>query len=470
MNLVILQVSFAPHYEFKGGLKMSSIILSEKLKKILPNKKFFLTIILFLLTITVGAFVALANENTVLVKAELLNVRYGPGLSHEVLTEVKENDRLHVLSEENRWYKVRLKNDQIGWVASWLVDNNKLLNKDPHFVRVTSPSVNIRQFANAESQILGIVQENTELQVLYEDGPWAQVLYMGQVAWIHGDYTEEIDYTKEKEIKSDSSFIIKMGNQQTNIRSGPSIESEVIYLANAGESLDYLETVDNWYRVQIDGSRQGYVSNTVSSKEDKKVDTMEPETSPTEQSIAKVSSLAEATIVIDPGHGGKDPGAISADQSIYEKNLALNTALLLKSRLEDAGSNVILTRQQDIHVSLDDRVAISHQHQADLFISLHYDAVEEINSMSGTTSYYQVESNLELAQTINKYLASNGPLPNNGVRLANYQVLRENKQPAVLLELGYMNHGMDTQVIDTSSYQSTIVEAIYQALGEYYGH
>lgn len=449
---------------------MSSIILSEKIKKILPNKKLFLTIILFLLAITLGSFVALANENTVLVKAELLNVRYGPGLSHEVLTEVEENDRLHVLGEENKWYKVRLKNDQIGWVASWLVDNNKLLNKDPHFVRVTSPSVNIRQFANADSQILGVVQENTELQVLYEDGSWSQILYMGQVAWIHSDYTKKIDSSKEKEIKTEGSYIVKTGNQQTNIRSGPSTESEVIYLAEAGESFDYLETTDNWYRVRIDGTRQGYVSNTVASMEDKEVEITEPTYSPSEQNIAKASSLAEATIIIDPGHGGKDPGAISADQSIYEKELALNTALLLKSRLEDAGSNIILTRQQDVYVSLDDRVAISHQHQADLFISLHYDAVEEANSMSGTTSYYQVESNLELAQTINKYLITNGPLPNNGVRLANYQVLRENKQPAILLELGYMNHGVDTQVIDTPSYQSTIVEAIYQALGEYYDH
>ncbi len=469
-NLVILQVPIILSHEFEGGFQMSSIILSDKLKKILPNKKLFLTIIIFLLAITVGSFVALANENTVQVKAEILNVRYGPGLSHEVLTEVKENDRLHVLGEENKWYKVRLPNEQIGWVASWLVDNNKLLSKDHHFIRVTSPSVNIRQFANAESQILGVVQENTELQVLYEDGSWSQILYMGQVAWIHSNYTEKIDSSGEKEINSDSYSVVKTGNQRTNIRSGPSLESEVIYLAEAGESFNYLETTDNWYHVLIDGNRQGYISNTVASIEDKRAEATIPSASPTEQRSEKVSSLAEATIVIDPGHGGKDPGAISADKSIYEKNLALNTSLLLKKRLEDAGSNVILTRENDVYVSLDDRVAISHQHQADLFISLHYDAVEDANSVSGTTSYYQFENNLELAQMINKYLSTNGPLPNNGVRLANYQVLRDNKQPAVLLELGYMNHGTDTQVIDTPFYQSTIVEAIYQALGEFYGH
>ena len=150
--------------------------------------------------------------------------------------------------------------------------------------------------------------------------------------------------------------------------------------------------------------------------------------------------------------------------------MALNTAYLLKRRLEDAGSNVVLTRHQDVYVSLNERVAVSHQYQADLFISLHYDAVEEANSVSGTTSYYQIEDNLPIAETINKYLNSLGPLPNNGVRRANYQVLRDNKQAAVLLELGYMNHYTDTQIINTSSYQSTIVEAIYQSLREYYEH
>lgn len=448
---------------------MSSIFLSDKLKNILPDKKIFVTLIMMLFMLTIGSVVVLANENTVTVEAEILNVRYGPGLSHEVLTQVEEKERLHVLGEENKWYKVRLPNDQIGWVASWLVDNNKLMNKDPHFVRVTAPTVNIRQFANAESTILGAVHENTELQVLYKDGSWLQILYMGQVAWIHGDYTEKIEQTTQPEIIATSPSVVKTGDQRTNVRSAPSMEAEIILLADANTHFDYLETINGWHHVQITENQTGYIAESVSSLQEKEVVATATNTPPAVQPVAKASSLAEATIVVDAGHGGNDPGAISANQKIYEKDLALNTALLLKSRLEDAGSNVILTRQQDVYISLDDRVAISHQHNADAFISLHYDAMEQANTMSGTTTYYQVDANLELAQTINKYLKTNGPLPNNGVRLADYLVLRENKQPAILLELGYMNHTHDTQVIDTPSYQATIVEAIYQALGEYYG-
>ena len=88
--------------------------------------------------------------------------------------------------------------------------------------------------------------------------------------------------------------------------------------------------------------------------------------------------------------------------------------------------------------------------------------------MSGTTSYYYYESNLELANTINRYLTQSAPLTNNGVRMGDYYVLRTNQQPAVLLELGYMNSDLDLQYIDSQSYQASVVEAIYQALREYY--
>lgn len=372
---------------------MSSLHHSENIKKYLPSKSIFLLAIFIIVSLTASSLVVLAKENTLLVEADIINVRYGPGLSHELLTKVEEGDRLQILDEKNKWYKVRLKNNQIGWVASWLVDNKNLISKNQKFVSINSPSVNIREFANSESKILASVQKNTELQVLYEEGNWYQIIYMGKVAWVHKDYT------------------------------------------------DLIEQVDT----------------TKFSKNEEE-----------ELQLIKPTSLAEATIVIDAGHGGKDAGAISADQSIYEKDLALNTALLLKNRLEDAGTNVILTRNRDIYVSLDQRVAISNNNRADAFISLHYDAVEKANSMTGTTTYYQIDRNLELAETINKYLEDQGTLPNNGVRLADYQVLRENQQAAVLLELGYMNHYNDTQVITRSSYQVSIVEAIYQALGEYF--
>ena len=140
----------------------------------------------------------------------------------------------------------------------------------------------------------------------------------------------------------------------------------------------------------------------------------------------------------------------------------------LQKRLQDAGANAILTRSDDTFISLNDRVYLAHKANADAFISIHYDTIEIANSMSGTTTYYYSKNELELANTVNHYLETNGTLPNNGVRTAEYFVLKNNAQPSILLELGYLNNDHDISVVNTQAYQSTVVEAIYQGLRDYF--
>ena len=456
---------------------MSSKIISDKLKRVLPSKNIFIGLFMFMLTITFSVIVALANENMVVVETAVLNVRYGPGLSHDVLTQVEENDRLFLLGEENKWYKVRLSDDQIGWVASWLVDSNDILHDDQQFAIVTADAVNIRQFSTTDSNIIGAVYKDSELQILYQEGDWYQVLYMGQVGWIHGDYVDIITTPSAaqadsvQDIPTDSTVVVIGNAQSTNIRSLASMDGEVIHTAGPGERFQYIESVGSWFHIRINENLTGYVADSVAtlSTVETQAESVASQDLTGSQYARSISNISEATIVIDAGHGGRDSGAVSADNSIFEKDITLSTAILLRNRLQDAGANVILSRSSDEFVSLDDRVITGHNYQADLFISLHYDAIEVANSMSGTTTYYYSESNLELANTVNRYLAQLGPLNNNGVRHGNYYVLRANNQPSILLELGYMNSDIDTQHIDTIAYQSTIVEAVYQALREYYG-
>lgn len=459
---------------------MSSESISEKFKKSLPSKKIFLFILGVFISLTLGAIVALANENLLIVNADILNVRYGPGLSHDVLTQVEENERLFLLGEENKWYKVRLNNNQVGWVASWLVDSNDIYSDGQQFSRVTADSVNIRQFSSTESEIIGTVYKDTELQVLYQDGDWLQVLYMGSVAWIHSDYVELIQTPSYEAIETNTEFasdatLVVIGDASaTNIRNLPSMDGDVIYTASPNEQFEYIESVGSWFHIRLNETETGYVSDTVATIPMTIEDIEATDSNSTQSTVAQyartATNLSEATIVIDAGHGGYDPGAVSENEHILEKDITLSTAQLLRDRLLDTGANVILTRVSDDYISLDERVLTSHNHHADLFISLHYDAVPTPNSVSGTTSYYYYESNLELANVVNRYIAQLGPLDNNGVRFGDYYVLRANRQPSILLELGYMNHSLDTQYIATEAYQKTLVEAIYQALREYYSH
>src|SRR5699024_6088925 len=100
-------------------------------------------------------------------------------------------------------------------------------------------------------------------------------------------------------------------------RTGTSIEHTVIQKANQGETFDYLEADGDWYKIALDDGKEGYIAGwTVDLSSSNK---MAP--------VSQVTSLSEATIVIDAGHGGKDPGAV--DGNLTEKELTLKTSLLL---------------------------------------------------------------------------------------------------------------------------------------------
>ena len=91
-----------------------------------PKKIVTLFIIALFIGLTAFATVVLANQGTIKVDASVVNVRTGPGLSYDIMTQVTGGEKVTMLTEENEWYKVRLSNDQIGWIASWLIENTEV--------------------------------------------------------------------------------------------------------------------------------------------------------------------------------------------------------------------------------------------------------------------------------------------------------------------------------------------------------
>lgn len=429
------------------------------------SRKTFLFIVIGLIMLMLGSLVVLANENKVTVLASTLNVRYGPGLSHEILTQVHEEDELTILGEENQWYKVRSQNNEIGWVASWLVENEEVSVDNRVTGKITANEVNVRQFSTTESAIIGTVFLNDEFQILYSENNWVQILYNNRVAWIHEDYIERIPQTQSQELNSepDETIRIKAGMNPTNIRIEPHTDAAIVTTLNELQEFTVLEEVNDWYKIKLTDNTEAYIASWLTEPA---VETNQS----AEQTVSSpyTATLAEATIVIDAGHGGKDPGAVAPNGAFTEADIALSTSLHLANRLQNAGANVILTRNNNSFISLNDRVYYAHRAQADAFISIHYDAVEVPNTMSGTTTYYYSEAEKELADSINHHLTQSGPLRNNGVRHGNFFVLRNNSQKAVLLELGYMNHDHDVSVINTDRYQQTIADAIFQGMSQYF--
>ncbi|MBO0470658.1 N-acetylmuramoyl-L-alanine amidase [Enterococcus sp. DIV0242_7C1] len=249
--------------------------------------------------------------------------------------------------------------------------------------------------------------------------------------------------------------IVKVGSKEAILYSKASTKSTELAEINRGELLKLVATENQWYQVITNDGDEGYVSKNASQIITR-----------TKQEIP--SSLEGATIVLNPGHGGDDTGAISNNDLIYEKEVTLETVEVIKTALEEKGSTVILTREDDVAGDLADICTVSQQNEADIFISLHYDSSENMNEATGTTTYYYYEAYADLAEAVNQSLSETLPLQNRGIDYGNYQVLRENTQPALLLELGYMNSDHDLEIFNTDDYQMQVAKALIEGLTEYF--
>jgi len=174
----------------------------------------------------------------------------------------------------------------------------------------------------------------------------------------------------------------------------------------------------------------------------------------------KPSMLLRGLIVIDPGHGGKDPGAVSC-LGYHEKEVNLAVAKYLDTMLRQKGFDTIMTRRSDVYVSLAERADLANRHAADLFVSVHADSVDS-SSPNGFTVYAARAASsrsIQVAQSIIQDLSQTG-IFNRGLRKANYQVLIKTQCPSVLIELGYLSNPWEAQRLRESNMQYRLARAI----------
>jgi N-acetylmuramoyl-L-alanine amidase len=227
-------------------------------------------------------------------------------------------------------------------------------------------------------------------------------------------------------------------------------------------------------------------------------------------SLTRVLGLKVGRVVIDPGHGGKDTGSIGPG-GLREKDLVLDVASRLKSLLEERmGTEVVMTRTGDEFVPLEERTAIANQHRADLFVSIHANSSRSRRVSGAETFYlsfatsaeerevasrenagsqrnihelenllrqialgdYHAESR-QLAELVQTNLWS-GLKPfrpnqaNRGVKKAPFIVLIGANMPSILTEIGFISNAADEKYMQTEEARSTIAEALYRGVEEYF--
>ncbi|MTJ24051.1 N-acetylmuramoyl-L-alanine amidase [Dolichospermum sp. UHCC 0352] len=193
-----------------------------------------------------------------------------------------------------------------------------------------------------------------------------------------------------------------------------------------------------------------------------------PDLKPRQPQITPRRDLRKGKIVviIDPGHGGKDSGAIGIG-GVQEKNIILPIGKRIAEILERNGIQVIMTRDSDYFVTLPGRVTMAQQANADVFVSIHANSAGANRpEVSGLETYYY-DSGLTLARVVHKKILQSLNVRDRNVRKARFYVLRKNSMPAILVETGYLTGRDDVAKLRTSAYQNQMADAIAQGILQY---
>lgn len=186
-------------------------------------------------------------------------------------------------------------------------------------------------------------------------------------------------------------------------------------------------------------------------------------------------------IIIDPGHGGIDPGAVGKDGTL-EKDINLNIGLYLREYLEQSGAYVIMTREKDKGLysegsknkkreDLEKRKEIVLNSNGDLFISIHLNSFSQ-SRYNGAQTFYPQDNLLgkELGQILQEELIKSLDKENNRVPLPreNIYILRDQILPSVLVECGFLSNPQELKKLRDKSYQKKIAWAIYVGIQRYF--
>lgn len=183
-------------------------------------------------------------------------------------------------------------------------------------------------------------------------------------------------------------------------------------------------------------------------------------------------NVAGKVIILDPGHGGPNPGAIGVGP-MPEKDVVLHIAYDLKAMLEYAGAEVILTRSGDYDPGqgrfsqLKARTRLANNAEGSVFVSIHANWHKD-SSVRGAETYYYTRTGKALADSLQGHLVRQTEASNLGSKFGNFYVLRNTRMPAALVEVGFVSNRQEAELLAARWYQEKIAKGIYFGLEEYF--
>ena len=397
-------------------------------------------------------------------------------------------------------------------------------------VRSTTNGLNVRKGSTTSSAVMGKVNTGGQLAVYDMQGDWLKITYNGEFGYVSKQYVKFVD-AQTREFLENATKKVK-ATQGLNLYYGPSSSSKKIVQVGvipAGTELDVYSSKDGYYQVMYKDVPGYIVANSATDI----TPTLPPTTAPSgptatvgRVTVDYVNVRAQANnqskqlgqlrigqrvavnqisgywaninfngqsawvyksylkllnqnglplqnriIVIDPGHGGKDPGAVS--NGYNEKSIVLKVGNLVGQKLRAAGADVRQTRTTDKFLELQEIVDFTNRNEAEIFVSIHVNSFGS-STAHGTETYYSItagdmyKEDQDLATFINSQIVKNANMYNRGVKTAPYYVTRNVIIPAVLVELGFISNGTDRAKLVSDKYVEIYAESIYQGIVQYY--
>lgn len=405
-----------------------------------------------------------------------LNLRETPSPTGTALITIPKDTTIDLIEQQGQWYKTTYQS-KTGWISADYVTKSTAL---PQKGTITaSGGLNLRETPSPTGNALAMIPTGTTVDLIQKQDQWYKTTYQAKTGWISADYvspatiynvnsTTTLDLSVNGTvyilggtaiISSNSQNIIEgktSSKYKDNLKAFPPLPSEIKKqdFPSRGDGVITPPPVATTY----DPSKEVFVNPF--------------------QGIP-ANALLGKTILIDPGHGGPDKGAIGPN-TIFEKTNNLAIALALNEILIQAGAKTILTRDKDIspaanYSELEDlqaRVNIANLTKPDLFISIHNDASSK-SEIQGTSTYYSEDNpkNLEsvhLANSVQSAAIDTLGTTNRGIKQAGFYVLRNTTMPSILLETAFISNPYEEARLQNSTFRKNVAAAIFQGIYNYY--
>jgi len=393
----------------------------------------------------------LPAERTVVVDVERLNLRLGPSTAYPIVAALDRGHALRVTGVLGEWLQVHTASLQ-GYVHRDFVTDADTSRAQPAPVgvplaRVTASVLNLRAGEGAGFPVMAQLTQGTLVAVL-TPGSWSRVMLEdGRIGFVSEAYIA----------RATGQAIARVDANAVNQRRGPGTNFPVMTTHPSGQVMALGGLEGDWVRVSSTVG-EGFILGTFLT-----FGFLSPEVPAQPGRVDQ--DLVGFRVVIDAGHGGSDPGAIGVNR-LRESDVNLKMALKLRTLLHAAGVEVFMTRTADVRPSLDERIALAHDSQADLFVSIHNNA-HPLAAVSGTQTFIGVTpSSLRLGQAVHRRLVALG-LDDRGVRPANFRVLQNTMVPAILTETAFLSNHRDAALLADENFIDRAVIAHFEGIREF---